>query len=143
MLWALFLLLRAGFRFPGGGFFGLRSLHLDFFDGRSQHREAFFSGRGLFAQAGEFPKLGDIATIVTGIVDGCFQDESAASQALEAEWCRIAVRENAREGFGADFAFADIFVAIDAAAERDLRVVDVENRDASRPMVCQSSRSWK
>ncbi len=39
------------------------------------------------------------------------------------------MRQDAMESFGADFAFADVFVAIDAAAERDFRIVGVEDRN--------------
>src|SRR5580700_1826470 len=41
------------------------------------------------------------------------------------------MRQDAAKSFSADFAFADVFVAIDAAAERDFRIVDVEDRDAT------------
>lgn len=36
------------------------------------------------------------------------------------------------KSFGADFAFANVFVAVDAASERNLRVVGMEDRNAMK-----------
>ena len=120
----------ATFCFLCGGFFVFGRLYLDFLDGRGQHRETLFGGRSLFAQASEFPEFGNIAAVVARLVDGRFEDESATRQGSGEDGAESQLRQDAMKGFSADFAFANVFVAIDASAERNFRIVGVEDGDA-------------
>jgi len=104
-----------------------------FFCGGGEHGETFFGGRGLVFEAGEFPEGGYVAAVVAGIVDRSFGEEGAAGQAFGRRGAEAGMGQETAKGFGADFAVADVIVAIDAAAERNFGVVNVEDRNVFEP----------
>ena len=73
-------------------------------------------------QAEERPEGADVAAIVTGAVDWGFREESAAGRTKER------MIQEARKGFLADVAAADVLMAVNACAQRGLGIVAVDDR---------------
>ena len=98
-----------------------------FLQRRGQHGEAFFDGRTL--DAGKIPQLGNILAVITGLFNRRFQYKRAAGHSGADTSAELGVLQNARESRGLDFAFADIFMAVDAPTEWDLGIVEVPDID--------------
>ena len=77
---------------------------------------------GLYDAADELPQRGHISTVITRLVNRRLQNKRAP--------CEQRVIQNSAKRFRADFAFADMLVAIHARTERGFRIVYVQHEDA-------------
>jgi len=73
--------------------------------------------------AEERPKGADVAAVVAGTVNGSFREERAFGRTKQR------VVQDAGEGFPADVAAADVLMAVEARAERNLGIVAVNDAD--------------
>src|SRR5580658_7836873 len=89
--------------------------------------------RLLHAQTRELPDGAHVPAVVTRLIDGRLQDESASGKSGGTASAEPRMRKDAAKRFEADLAAPDVFVPIHARAQRRLRVIDVHDGHAPEP----------
>ena len=71
--------------------------------------------------ADQSPQLSNVATVVSGTINRRFENEGAAGE--------LRMIQNSTERVAADFAFADVLVAVHTRAKRRFGIVYVDHKD--------------